>query len=132
MITAFNCILICPIGFVKLRFNCKNAAIPPRVKPAILFIAKIEPTTATSTYEIYPIFITIGIKTFANVFAFALASNNASFTRSKSLMLCSSCVKTLMTLLPSIISSIKPFSTPNCFCWAIKYLPDFAEIFFEV
>ena len=37
-----------------------------------------------------------------------------------------------MTLLPSIISSINPFSTPNCFCWAIKYLPDFAEIFFEV
>ncbi len=68
--------------------------------------------------------MTIGMRMLANLFASVLALHSLSLTFSKSAIDCCSWVNTLMTLLPSIISSMKPFTSPSVICCSRKYLPE--------
>ncbi len=73
-------------------------------------------------------FMQMGMRMLANLLALVLASHSLSLTASKSWMDFSSCVKTLITRWPSIISSMNPFTAPSCFCCSRKNRPEREEM----
>lgn len=79
------------------------------------------PTSASSTYRMFPIFPRIGISTLPAALARALSWKSCSFSTSNSFLLSSSWVNTFTTFWPFIISSIKPSSLARDFCWRIMY-----------
>ena len=103
-----NCCEICVTGWVNDLVSCRKDAITPMVMlfPTTPDSASAPPTTATRTYSRLPMFIMIGMRMFAKVFALAAFSRSSSLSASNCSLHFSSWQNTLMTFWPLIISSI--------------------------
>ncbi len=123
-----NCFVMFKNGTTMLI----DIAAPFKLMFGTLNISKIPPASATITYKMLPMLLSIGPKMLAYLLAQSASSKSDWLSFSKSDFASSSWQNTLTTFSPFIISSAKPSSFPKDVCCLKKYFAEPPPIFLTI